>query len=121
MQFSEVPRLVSEADFHFGLECGYGHRMVAIGSAARNRVGNSVFLGVHMDRVLQNVNGQDTGMSVPSRMSAAGSVPSVRSYGGSQDSGEENHGTGAIVQAHLKTSGAKRGPAGDGLDAGEAT
>ncbi len=46
VQFSEIPGLVSEADFHLGLKDGYGHRMVAIGSAARDRVGNSVCLGV---------------------------------------------------------------------------
>ena len=61
VQFSEVSVLVQKADFRLGLKGGYGHRMVAIGSAARDRVGNSVFLGGHMDRILQNANGQIRG------------------------------------------------------------
>ena len=42
---SEVPRLVDEADSHPDPESGYGHQLVvAIGSAARNGVGNSELL-----------------------------------------------------------------------------
>lgn len=45
-QRSEVSRLVDEADFHPRPESGYGHQMVAIGSAAHDGVGTSEFLYV---------------------------------------------------------------------------
>lgn len=44
---------------------GYGHRMVAIVYAALDRVGNSIFLGGHMDRILQDVNRQVQAGCIP--------------------------------------------------------
>ena len=44
-EWSEIPRLVDEADFHLGPKNGYGHPGVAIGSAARYGVGNLEVLG----------------------------------------------------------------------------
>ena len=52
----EIPRFVHEADVQRCPQKSYGHRMVAIGSAARAGVGNRDFLQESMERHHPDVN-----------------------------------------------------------------